>query len=76
MSGGTWPVPPRISDGQVLVVVSSSHSGARFSATLKAIRKGSASVTVPFVPGPDVCNPTPCTPVPGAPLDLEVTVVG
>jgi len=74
MSGGTWPVPPRISDGQVLVVVSSSHS-APFSATLKAIRKGSASVTVPFVPGPDVCNPTPCTPVRSA-LDLEVTVVG
>jgi len=76
MSGGTWPGPPRISNGQVLNLVSSSHSGARFTATFRAIRTGSASVTVPFVAGPDVCNPTPCTPVPGAPLDLEVTVVG
>lgn len=76
MSGGTWPGPPRISDGQVVKVLSSSHSGVRFTATLEAIGAGSASVTVPFVPGESACSPTPCTPVPGAPLDLEVTVVG
>ncbi len=75
-SGGTWPGPPTISDGHVLAVVSSTATGAGFTATLKANRTGSASVEVPFVPGPDVCSPTPCRPVPGAPLILDVAVVG
>jgi hypothetical protein len=75
-SGGTWPGPPRISSSQVLKMVSSTNSGTRFTARLRAIRAGFSSVAVPFVPGQEVCNPTPCTPVPGAPLDLEVTVVG
>jgi len=75
-SGGTWPGPPTISDGQVLALVSSAATGASFTATLRANRPGSTSVNVRFVPGRDVCNPTPCTPVPGAPLILDVTVVG
>ena len=75
MSGGTWPGPPRVSDQRVLKLLASSHAGARFSASFTALRAGTASVTVPFVAGPDVCNPTPCTPVPGAPLNFEVTVV-
>ncbi len=76
MSGGSWPGPPTISDRLVLALVSSAASGTSFTATFKANRPGSASVEVPFVPGPDLCNPTPCTPVPGAPLVLDVTVVG
>lgn len=75
-SGGTWPGPPTISDGQVLALVSSAATGASFTATLRANRPGSASVNVAFVPGRDACHPTPCTPVPGAPLILDVTVVG
>ena len=75
MSGGTWPGPPTISNGRVLALRSSSASGTNFTANLKAIGTGSATVEVPFVAGPDVCNPTPCTPVPGRPLDWQVTVV-
>ena len=63
-----WPGPPTISDRPVLALVSSAASGTSFTAIFKANRPGSASVEVPFVPGPDLCNPTPCTPVPGAPL--------
>jgi hypothetical protein len=76
MSGGTWPGPPTISNGRVLALTSSNASGTNFTANLRAIGTGSATVEVPFVAGPDVCNPTPCTPVPGRPLDWQVTVVG
>jgi hypothetical protein len=76
MSGGTWPGPPTISNGRVLALKSSHASGTNFTANLRAIGTGSATVEVPFVAGPDVCNPTPCTPVPGRPLDWQVTVVG
>jgi hypothetical protein len=74
-SGGTWPGPPQVSDQSVVTVVSSHASGATFTARLKALATGSASVTVPFVAGRDVCDPTPCTPVPGAPLHFAVKVV-
>jgi hypothetical protein len=60
----------------VLSLASSHSSGSNFNATFKAVGTGSASVNVPFVPGRSVCTPTPCTPVPGAPLVLQVTVVG
>jgi hypothetical protein len=56
-------------------LLTSAPSGSSFTGTFKAIGAGSATVTVPFVAGPDVCDPTPCTPVPGAPLLLVVTVV-
>ena len=76
MSGGTWPGPPTISNGQVLTLASSSATGPIFAANLRAIGTGTATVEVPFVAGPEVCNPTPCTPVPGRPLDWQITVVG
>jgi hypothetical protein len=76
MSGGTWPGPPTISDKSVLALLSSHSAGASFTASFRAIRTGSATVTVAFVAGRHVCNPTPCTPVPGAPLILAVTVMG
>jgi len=76
MSGGTWPGPPIISNGRVLALTLSHASGTNFTANLRAVGTGSATVEVPFVAGPDVCNPTPCTPVPGRPLDWKVTVVG
>ena len=76
MSGGTWPGPPTISNGRVLALMSSSAFHANFTANLRAIGTGSATVEVPFVAGPAACNPTPCTPVPGRPLDWQVTVAG
>jgi hypothetical protein len=76
MSGGTWPGPPTISNTHVVTLVSSTASGTNLTASLRAISTGTASIDVPFVAGPDVCNPTPCTPVPGARLVWEVTVVG
>jgi hypothetical protein len=76
MSGGTWPGPPTISNSRVLALASNNAKGTNFTANIKAIGTGSATVEVPFVAGPDVCNPTPCTPVPGRPLDWQVTVVG
>jgi hypothetical protein len=74
-SGGAWPGPPKISDTKVVSLVSSHSVGAAFTATLKALKAGSATVIVPFVPGEDVCDPTPCTPVPGAPLNFAVRVI-
>ena len=75
MSAGTWPGPPQISDHTVLALLTSAHAGVVFNGTFTALRPGTATVTVPFVAGPDVCNPTPCTPVPGAPLYFDVKVV-
>jgi hypothetical protein len=75
-AGGTWPGPPTISNSRVLALGSSNAKGTNFTANIKAIGTGTATVEVPFVAGPDVCNPTPCTPVPGRPLDWRVTVVG
>jgi len=76
MSGGTHPGPPIISDRQTLVLVS-SRGGTSFTGVLRAVRSGSAAVTVPFVAGSaSDCNPTPCTPVPGMPMVWQVTVVG
>lgn len=74
-AGGTWPGPPHISDTKVVSLVSSHSAGATFTATLKALQAGSATVVVPFVAGNDVCNPTPCTPVPGGPLNFAVRVI-
>ena len=74
-SGGTWPGPAHISNRSVVTLVSSHSAGASYTAALRAVAAGTASVTVPFVAGADACNPTPCTPVPGAPLRFVVTVV-
>jgi hypothetical protein len=74
MSGGTWPGPPTFSNAGTLSLTSSSASGTTFTANLRAIRAGSATVTVPFVAGSPVCDPTPCTPVPGRPMVWQVTV--
>lgn len=76
MSAGRWPGPPTISDDRVLTLTSSNATGTTFTADLRAIGTGAATVEVPFVAGPDVCNPTPCTPVPGTPLVWQITVVG
>ena len=75
-SGGTWPGPAQVSDASVVRIVSSRSAGASFTAQLRALATGTASVTVPFVAGNDVCDPTPCTPIPGAPLHFAVRVVG
>jgi hypothetical protein len=74
-SGGTWPGPAQISDTSVVAMVSSHSAGTSFTAQLRALATGTASVTVPFVAGNDVCDPTPCTPIPGAPLQFAVRVV-
>ena len=74
-SGGSWPGPAQISDTSVVRVVSSHSAGVNFTAQLQALAAGTASVTVAFVVGNDVCDPTPCTPIPGAPLHFTVRVV-
>jgi hypothetical protein len=74
-SGGTWPGPAHISDRSVVTLVSSHSAGASYTAALRAVAAGTASVTVPFVAGADNCDPTPCTPIPGAPLRFVVRVV-
>ena len=74
-SGGSWPGPPDISDASVVSEISSHWEGTTFTAQLKAVAAGSATVTVPFVAGADTCDPTPCTPIPGAPLHFEVRVI-
>ena len=74
-SGGTWPGPAQNSDPTVVRILSSHSAGASFTAQLRAVATGTASVTVPFVAGNDVCDPTPCTPIPGAPLRFTVRVV-
>jgi hypothetical protein len=74
-SGGTWPGPAQISDKGVVTLVSSHAAGASFTAQLRAVASGTASVTVAFVAGADACDPTPCTPIPGAPLHFTVRVV-
>lgn len=75
-TGGTWPGPPTISNGGALTLISSNASGVNFTASLRAIGVGSATVTVPFVAGTPDCNPTPCTPIPGRPMVWQVKVVG
>jgi hypothetical protein len=75
-SGGTWPGPPEVSDTSVVTIVSSHPGGTSFTAQLRAVAAGNASVTVPFEAGPESCDPTPCTPIPGAPLHFAVRVIG
>jgi hypothetical protein len=74
-SGGTWPGPADISNKSVVTLVSSLPTGTSFTAQLRAVAAGTASVTVPFVAGNDACDPTPCTPIPGAPLNFAIEVV-
>jgi hypothetical protein len=75
MSGGTWTGPPEVSDDAVVSLQSTHSVGANFTASVRAVGIGSATVTVPFQAGRDVCDPTPCTPVPGAPLVFALKVV-
>ena len=74
-SNGTWPGPPAISNGNVLLLLSNNPTGYTFIDIVQAKGVGRATVHLPFVAGPDVCSPTPCTPIPGGPFVLDVTVV-
>jgi hypothetical protein len=73
-SGGAWPGPPQISDTSVVTIESSRAAGTTFTAQLRTFATGTASVTVSFVAGNDICDPTPCSPMPGAPLHFAVRV--